>query len=97
MKASLDIHFHNPPLMQRFIAVGDSLELWEDTEPILRRFVEFYPGNAPMVVAFARILAHLGKTREAQEHLETLLLFDAANDEARRVLDQLTEGPDHAV
>lgn len=97
MKASLDIHFDNPTLMQRFIAVGESLERWEETEPILRRFVEFYPGNAPMVVAFARILAHLGKTREAQEHLETLLLFDAANDEARRVLDQLTVGPDHAV
>ncbi len=89
LKASLDVHFDNLSLMEPFASLGESLERWEDLEPVLRRFVEFYPGNSAMALRLARILVLLGKAGEAREHLETVLLFDAGNADASRLLEKI--------
>jgi 2-polyprenyl-3-methyl-5-hydroxy-6-metoxy-1,4-benzoquinol methylase/Flp pilus assembly protein TadD len=92
LKASLDVHFDNISLMEPFVSLGESQERWEDLEPVLRRFVEFYPGNSAMALRLARILVLLGKTGEAREHLETVLLFDAGNADASRLLEEIARG-----
>lgn len=90
LKASLDVHFDNPPLMEEFVNLGETLGKWEDMESVLRRFVDFYPGNTAMTVRFARVLSRLGKREEAKEKLETVLMFDDKNREARQLFEELS-------
>jgi len=92
LKASLEMHFDNAPLMESFAGLGESLERWEEMEPVLRRFVEFYPANTSMSLRLARILARMGKTGEARERLETVLLFDCGNADARQLLEEISHG-----
>jgi tetratricopeptide (TPR) repeat protein len=89
LKASLEAHFDNAALMETFVNLGESLERREEVAPLLRRFVEFYPGNTAMMVCFASVLVRLGKTDEARDKLETVLLFDSANEDARKLLEEL--------
>ncbi|MFO7974020.1 MAG: glycosyltransferase, partial [Candidatus Hydrogenedentota bacterium] len=90
IKTSLDAHVDNAPLMKEFVSLGEALGKWEEIEAILRRFIEFYPANAPLTVRFAKVLIHLGKRKEAKEKLETLLVFDDKNEEARQLLKELS-------
>ena len=90
MQASLELSFDNPDLFQCFVELGESLGRIEEIEPLLRRFVEFYPGNTAMAMRLARALIRLEKKEEARDRLETVLLFDSSNEEARRLLEELS-------
>ncbi|HQE83660.1 MAG TPA: glycosyltransferase [Candidatus Hydrogenedentes bacterium] len=89
LRASLELHFDNAALMEQFVSLGETMEKPEGVEPILRRFVDFYPGNTAMTIRFARVLMRLGKREEARERLETLLIFEPANNDVRRLLEEM--------
>ena len=75
--------------MEQFVNLGETMEKPQGVEPVLRRFVDFYPGNTAMTIRFARVLMRLGKREEARERLETLLIFEPANNDVRRLLEEM--------
>jgi len=90
-KASLEIHFDNETILGHLLELARTLGRLEEAEPIARRFVEFYPANTGMCVAYARLLGDLGRRTQALEQLDTVLTFFPDNEPAQILARELKE------
>jgi spore maturation protein CgeB/2-polyprenyl-3-methyl-5-hydroxy-6-metoxy-1,4-benzoquinol methylase/Flp pilus assembly protein TadD len=68
--------WHNEALVLRLIDCAMHLKRPALAEAQARRFVEFYPGNGEVSVAYARLLLALGRPGEARHALETALVLN---------------------
>ncbi len=89
LKKSLDINFHRSELLPHLIQTAYDIHKLEDAEPIVARFVEFYPGNAEMTYNLAAILNKLGKVEQAREALETLLIIEPEHPKALELMAEI--------
>ncbi len=88
-KEALELSLDNEALLGHFVEAGQALECDDEIEDVLRRFVDFYPGNTAWACRFADFLVQRGKTDEARDRLETVLLFQPDHLEARKLLDNM--------
>ncbi|MBN2310199.1 MAG: methyltransferase domain-containing protein [Candidatus Hydrogenedentes bacterium] len=86
---SLDIHFDNEALMLKLIDAAEPLGRLREIVEVVRRFVDYHPGNVEMALRFSRMLIELGNLAEARDRLDTLLLLSPDHGEARALLDSL--------
>lgn len=91
-RMALEMDFHNAALIRRLAAAAQELSRESEAEPILRRYVDFYPGDAEVGCLYAETLYRLGRLQEAQDRLDTLLLFDSDNYRARKLLEKVRQG-----
>lgn len=87
---SLEIDFDNEGILTSLIHLASQLNRFPDAERFVRRFVDFHPGNAGMVCAFAALLHKEGKRDEARQQLETLLVLSPQHEIAQTLLAQIT-------
>jgi 2-polyprenyl-3-methyl-5-hydroxy-6-metoxy-1,4-benzoquinol methylase/Tfp pilus assembly protein PilF len=74
-KTALDRNFDNEVVVGHLLETAERLDRLEEAEPYLRRFVDFYPGNADMACRHVEVLQGLGQHAEVAERLELLLLL----------------------
>jgi Tfp pilus assembly protein PilF len=91
LKQSLAMQFNNEALMTHFAATGRELGRLEEVEPLLRRFVDFFPGNVSMTYEYARLLCDQREFAQARDRLETLLLLSPSHEGAMQLLRQIAE------
>ncbi len=90
---ALDAGFDNVALVPHLVQTAQRLGRPGEILATIRRYAEFYPGNSELNCTYASVLAAVGRTSEARDHLETLLLLDPGNASARELLGTLrTEG-----
>ncbi|MBI4559741.1 MAG: methyltransferase domain-containing protein, partial [Candidatus Hydrogenedentes bacterium] len=93
-RRALTINFDNEPLLDQFLLTATRLERLAEAEPILRRFVDFYPGRLEMACRYAELLHRLGRDSEAVERLDTLLLLVPEHERAAKLLNIIRKRPD---
>jgi len=86
---ALEASFENAALLTHLIPVAAHLRRVGDIEALVRRYAEFYPGNAEVNVQYARLLIKLGRSPEARARLEDLLALDPTCEPARKLLDSV--------
>ncbi|MBX7255366.1 MAG: glycosyltransferase [Candidatus Hydrogenedentes bacterium] len=72
---ALDVDFQNAPLTMHLIAAARASNRLSDAEPIVKRFVDFFPGTKEVGYAYAELLCDLGKKDAARDALDTLLML----------------------
>jgi glycosyltransferase involved in cell wall biosynthesis/2-polyprenyl-3-methyl-5-hydroxy-6-metoxy-1,4-benzoquinol methylase/Flp pilus assembly protein TadD len=87
--AALEGSYDNVCLVPHLITVAERLGRLAEIAELLRRHADFHAGSADLACAFAALLAKLGKSEEARERLETVLLLNPGHAEARKILDGL--------
>lgn len=85
-RQSLDVNFDNASILAHVVETSRELGLAGEAEPYLRRYVDFYPGNVDMSIRYAMLLHHLGRTDEARDRLEMLLMLAPGHREALDLL-----------
>lgn len=88
-KQSLDRDFDNEAAVEHLVGAAQQLNRLAEAEPFVRRFVEFYPGNLDMGCVYAAVLLEMGRSGEARECLENVLLFQPEHENARTLLGQI--------
>lgn len=89
---ALDANYDNVSLIQHFLDAARVLDRGAEAEPLLRRFVEFYPGNVGLACTHARLLRELGRVDEARDRLEMALLLAPRHAEAAALLREFGGG-----
>lgn len=72
---ALDIDFHNAQLTMHLVAAARAAGRLPEAEPIVKRYVEFYPGTKEVSFAYAELLRDTGRLDAARDALDTLLML----------------------
>lgn len=83
---SLELNFDNEAVLSHALTLAERLDTRQKVEPVFRRYVEFFAGNLGMACRFAEWLRALGRTDEACDRLETLLLLSPGHEHATALL-----------
>ncbi|MBI5090846.1 MAG: glycosyltransferase [Candidatus Hydrogenedentes bacterium] len=92
-KQALTTSFHNESVQCHFIQTAYALRRLDEAEPLVRKFVDFYPGNIGMSYNYAAMVYKLGRLDEARDRLETLLLLSPGYEPAQELLAEISRGP----
>ena len=90
-KRALEINFDNHSLILPFIQTAHAAGRIEDAEDMVRRFADYCPGNLQVQCGFADMLHQLGKSADACERLEAVLLFAPDHSGAQELLDRIRQ------
>jgi tetratricopeptide (TPR) repeat protein len=85
-QAALALNFEDETVLEHLLDSGYALGRLSEAEPPLRRFTDFYPGNARMVCRYAELLWRLGKPQQARDRLAGLMLLTQDYAPARELL-----------
>lgn len=91
LRRALDADFEHAALVPHLIEAARQLHRLEGIEETVRRFADFYPGDAGLAHACAALLAELGKIDAAKARLEAVLMLDPNHAPSRQLLDSLIE------
>ncbi|MFA6244173.1 MAG: glycosyltransferase, partial [Candidatus Hydrogenedentales bacterium] len=72
---ALEVDFQNAALTMHLIAAAHATERLRDAEPLVKRFVDFFPGTKEVGLAYAELLRDLGDNAAACDALETVLML----------------------
>ena len=86
---AMDQDFQNHSLLPHLVAIARELGRTRDIEPLVRRFADFYLGNADIVSTYAALLRDTDRAAEARQRLESFLVLDPRNEQAKALLDDL--------
>jgi glycosyltransferase involved in cell wall biosynthesis/SAM-dependent methyltransferase/Tfp pilus assembly protein PilF len=86
---ALDADFDNEAVLLHAIDTAERLGRGAEIEPAARRYVDFYPGRVDTACRYATLLSHLGRSDEARERLETVLMFVPDHARAKELLAQV--------
>jgi glycosyltransferase involved in cell wall biosynthesis/Flp pilus assembly protein TadD len=92
--ASLDQNFDQERVLDECARLGAELNRLEEVAPHMRRFVDFYPAKSNIAAAFVRVLKTLEETEEAEQRLDTLLMFFPDEPEVQALLQELEQEDD---
>lgn len=94
--ASLEQRFDQEDVLCESARIGAELGRLAEVAPHLRRFVDFYPAKSGVAAVFVRVLIALGETDEAQQRLDTLVMFFPSDPEVQALLKELEQADDEA-
>lgn len=92
LKQALETSFDHTSLLSHFTALAERLNRIEVALPLMARFADFYPGNLDLALLCADWCARLGRTGEARDRLESVLLLQPGNERAQALMIRLSEG-----
>ncbi len=90
-RRALESGFEHRALIHHYVQTATQLERLGDTEDLVRRFAEFYPGDSGLNYELAWVLWKLGKHGNARERLETILMFSPDHDASKQLLQLLDQ------
>ncbi|MBI3118761.1 MAG: glycosyltransferase, partial [Candidatus Hydrogenedentes bacterium] len=79
---ALQASYETPTLLKHLQAVAVPLGRLAGVEPVFKSFAEFYAGDLDVACDYAELLVTLGRTREARERLEQVVLFAPEHERA---------------
>ena len=94
LQGALQANFEHVSLLKPFVDVAGMLGRFEDAEPLVRDFAEFYPGNPDLACEHAAVLMALERFDAARERLDTILLLSPHHEEAALLMEKLNTVPD---
>ncbi|MCC6145363.1 MAG: glycosyltransferase, partial [Candidatus Hydrogenedentes bacterium] len=89
---ALEANYDNLSLLRHYIDTAERLGRNADAEPLVRRFAEFYPGKTDLACEHAKLLIELGRSEEARDRLEMVLLLSPRYQAALDLLQKLETG-----
>ena len=89
LEAALDGSFENKALLPHLLQAAEQLDCLARIEELVRRYADFYPGDADIGYAYAALLARLNRQEEARDRLETLLLLSPSHQAAQDLLREI--------
>jgi len=92
-KAALELDFDQEALQGHLIETASQLDRLAEAEPLLRRFIDFHPGNLDLACRHALILHHMGRSQEARDRLNTILLLAPSHQTADELMARIDGDP----
>lgn len=89
--AALQSGFELMTLLRPFLDTARSLGRLEEAEPILARFVDFYPGKLDIAVEHMALLHALGRVQEARSRADIILMLYPGHEETLALLEQINQ------
>jgi len=77
---ALHASFEHRSLLKHLVEVAQTLNRLEEAEEIVRKFAEFYPGDATVCCTYIDLLLQCGKRKEARAALQEAMLFSQADE-----------------
>lgn len=78
-----------PEVLDLYIYVCEQLGYTDSAEKVIKSFMDFYPGDTPLILKYTNFLSRHHKTREAIDMLREYIELFGANDELEKTLKQL--------
>jgi tetratricopeptide (TPR) repeat protein len=88
-KRALEINLEQESIIPHLIDVAKTLNRFEEIQPLLQRYVNFYPGKVDVGCRYARVLMSVGHEDQARDCLKTILLLAPENTEAQSLMKEL--------
>jgi len=88
-KAALELDFDQEALQGHLIEAASQLDRLAEAEPLLRRFVDLHPGNLDLACRHALILHHMGRSGEARDRLDAVLVLAPRHQTAHELLARI--------
>ncbi len=89
LKVALSKNYELVQMIPHLVEAAQQVSRLDAIEPIIMRYVEYYPGNFELSCEYAELLLALGRLEEARTRIETVLLFKPDHERALRLREQI--------
>jgi len=76
-------------VLEPLVRVAEGLGRLADIEGIMKRYADYYMGNVGIALHYAELLVRLGRTDEARERLEMVLIFVPNHPRALELMNRI--------
>ncbi len=90
LESALRSSFEHTSLLTHFMGAARETGRVAEAAALVGDFAEFYPGNFDIACQHAALLMDAGKTKQARERLDLVLMLNPEHEQARALLARLT-------
>ena len=77
-------------VIDSLVRMGMELKRYETVEKALREYLSYHPVNFDALISLSEVLVCLGRTRDAEEELRKVFIFNKENRRACELRDRLS-------